>query len=141
MAQRLLLQAQTALSSYADPEWAATEGWPAFADRLVELARAAEPGSDHQLAFVNALTTSVLLDTMRCCWAICWTRIRRRWDWPAWSSTPICAGGSSPALARSGQIDADGPETPFIDAEAERDPTAAGKRQAAAHRRPAPRTS
>lgn len=36
------------------------------------------------------------------------------------------------ALARNGQIDADGPETPFIDAEAESDPTAAGKRHAAA---------
>ena len=31
------------------------EGWPPFADRLLELARAAEPGSDHQLAYVNAL--------------------------------------------------------------------------------------
>ncbi|HYZ48064.1 MAG TPA: ERAP1-like C-terminal domain-containing protein, partial [Sphingomonas sp.] len=35
------------------------------------------------------------------------------------------------ALAAAGVIDADGPVTPFIDAEAERDPTAAGKRHAA----------
>ena len=28
--QRLLLQAQTALASYADPGWAVTEGWPTF---------------------------------------------------------------------------------------------------------------
>jgi aminopeptidase N len=35
------------------------------------------------------------------------------------------------ALATAGVIDADGPETPFIDAEAERDPTAAGGRHAA----------
>ena len=41
VAQRLLLQAQTALGSYADPDWAEAEGWPAFADRLLELARAA----------------------------------------------------------------------------------------------------
>ena len=60
VAQRLLLQAQTALGSYADPDWACAEGWPPFADRLLELARAAEPGSDHQLAYVNALCTSVL---------------------------------------------------------------------------------
>ena len=60
VAQRLLLQAQTALGSYADPGWAATNGWPAFADRLLELAREPAPGSDHQLAFVNALCTSVL---------------------------------------------------------------------------------
>jgi aminopeptidase N len=35
------------------------------------------------------------------------------------------------ALARSGVVDDDGPQTPFIDAEAQRDPTAAGKRHAA----------
>ena len=39
VAQRLLLQAQTALGSYADPDWAAENGWPAFADRLLDLAR------------------------------------------------------------------------------------------------------
>jgi aminopeptidase N len=41
------------------------------------------------------------------------------------------------ALAAAGEIDADGPATPFIDAEVQRDPTAAGKRygaQAAAAR-------
>ncbi|CKO70204.1 aminopeptidase N [Mycobacterium tuberculosis] len=35
------------------------------------------------------------------------------------------------ALATAGAIDADGPETPRIDAEVQRDPTAAGKRHAA----------
>ena len=60
VAQRLLMQAQTALGSYADPEWAGAEGWPSFADRLLELARGAEAGSDHQLAYVNALCGSVL---------------------------------------------------------------------------------
>ncbi len=60
--QRLLLQAQTALNSYAQPSWAAAEGWPQFTRKLLELARAAEPGSDHQLAFVNSLTGSVLDD-------------------------------------------------------------------------------
>jgi aminopeptidase N len=58
--QRVLLQAQTALSSYAEQGWAASDGWPTFTARLLELARAAEPGSDHQLAFVNALSGSVL---------------------------------------------------------------------------------
>src|SRR5690606_4403691 len=58
--QRVLLQAQTALSSYADQEWAASEGWPTFTAAVLAMARAAEPGSDHQLAFVNALTGSVL---------------------------------------------------------------------------------
>jgi aminopeptidase N len=58
--QRLLLQAQAALGSYANPSWAAGHGWPQYTARLVELARAAEAGSDHQLAYVNALTASVL---------------------------------------------------------------------------------
>ncbi|MBB3664294.1 aminopeptidase N [Prauserella sediminis] len=58
--QRLLMQAQTALNSYAEPTWAQQEGWPAFTARLLELARTAEAGSDHQLAFVNALTAAVL---------------------------------------------------------------------------------
>ena len=39
------------------------------------------------------------------------------------------------ALAASGDIDGDGPESPFIDAEAQRDPTAAGRRHAARPRR------
>jgi len=60
--QRLLLQTQTALNSYAQPAWSASEGWPRFTRKLLELARAAEPGSDHQLAFVNSLTGSVLDD-------------------------------------------------------------------------------
>ncbi|MFC7613576.1 aminopeptidase N [Actinokineospora soli] len=59
--QRLLLQAQTALASYADPAYAPT-GWAAFTDRVMELARTAAPGSDHQLAYVNSLTGSVLDD-------------------------------------------------------------------------------
>ncbi|MEC3978449.1 aminopeptidase N [Amycolatopsis sp. H20-H5] len=60
---RLLLQAQTALNSYAEPKWAAEQGWPAFADRVLELALAAEPESDHQLTFVNALAGCVLDET------------------------------------------------------------------------------
>ncbi|GAA3362299.1 aminopeptidase N [Saccharopolyspora gregorii] len=57
--QRVLLQTQTALASYADADWQ-PEGWDRFSTRMLELARAAEPGSDHQLAFVNTLASSVL---------------------------------------------------------------------------------
>ncbi|MFL6142494.1 MAG: aminopeptidase N [Labedaea sp.] len=57
--QRLLMQAQTAIGSYGDPAWAAT-GWRVFTDRMLQLARADDPGSDHQLAFVNSLASSVL---------------------------------------------------------------------------------
>jgi aminopeptidase N len=57
--QRLLLQAQVAIGSYADPGWA-PEGWQVFTTRLFELASSVDPGSDHQLALVNALAGSVL---------------------------------------------------------------------------------
>ncbi|MEO7193359.1 MAG: aminopeptidase N [Pseudonocardiaceae bacterium] len=58
--QRLLLQAQVALSAYADPVWASEEGWPRFTSTLMNLLGSAEPGSDHQLALVNALTGALL---------------------------------------------------------------------------------
>jgi aminopeptidase N len=137
VAQRLLLQAQTALSSYADPDWARSEGWPAFADRLLELARGAAGGSDHQLALINALCTSVLSTRHVVVLA----------DLLDHDPTDVGLAGLSvdtdlrwrivTALATAGDIDADGPQTPFIDAEVQRDPTAAGKRygaQAAAAR-------
>ncbi|PTR31968.1 membrane alanyl aminopeptidase [Rhodococcus sp. OK519] len=131
--QRLLMQAHTALAAYAEPGWADAFGWAAFADRLLELAREAAAGSDHQLAFVNALAGSQLsawhteilqelLDTTD----------------PATVGLPGLVVDTDlrwrlvHALAAAGEIDADGPETPVIDAEAQRDPTAAGARQAAA---------
>lgn len=132
VAQRLLLQAQTALNSYADPEWAAEFGWPAFGDALLDRARESAPGSDHQLAFVNALCTSVLapnhiavlstlLDNEPAAVNLAGLVIDTDLRWRIVT-----------ALAAAGVLDADGTETPFIDAEAERDPTAAGKRNAAA---------
>ena len=131
VAQRLLLQAQTALNSYADPDWACSDGWPAFADRLLELARGAEPGSDHQLAYVNALCSSAL-------------SLRHVAVLAALLDADPAEQGLSglvvdadlrwrivTALAASGDVDADGTEHRFIDTEAERDPTAAGQRHAA----------
>lgn len=58
--QRVLLQVRQAMSAYADPDWAAQEGWPAVTSRLVELAERAEPGSDKQLAYVGALAAAKL---------------------------------------------------------------------------------
>ncbi len=123
--QRLLLQAGTALGSYADPEWAASEGWPGYANRLLELAREAEPGSDHQLAFVNALTGALLS-----AWHLEVLTELLDGD-PANVGLPGLAVDAELrwrivyALAAAGEID----ET-VIAAEAERDPTAAGKRHA-----------
>ncbi|KLO40510.1 aminopeptidase N [Mycobacterium nebraskense] len=131
VAQRLLMQAQTALASFAEPGWAREHGWPQFADRLLELARAAEPGSDHQLAFVNTLCSSVLstrhvvtladlLDHDPAGLGLTGLEIDTDLRWRIVT-----------ALASAGEIDADGAATPFIDAEVQRDPTAAGKRHGA----------
>ena len=130
VAQRLLMQAQSALNSYANPEWARTEGWPAFADRLLELARSAESGSDHQLAYVNALCGSVLsahhvkvladlLDSDPADLGLAGLEVDTDLRWRIVT-----------ALAAAGAIDAEDAESPFIDAEAQRDPTAAGQRHA-----------
>jgi aminopeptidase N len=58
--QRLLLQAQTAIASYADEHWAAERGWPLLIDSLRFRLDTAPPGSDAQLAVVNALAAAVL---------------------------------------------------------------------------------
>ncbi|WP_378738501.1 aminopeptidase N [Nocardia brasiliensis] len=129
--QRLLMQANLALRSYAEPEWAATTGWTEYANRLLELAREAEAGSDHQLAFVNALTSAKL--------AAWHTEVLRE----LLDGDPAKVGLTGLvvdtdlrwriviALAAAGEIDTDGLDTPFIDQELANDPTAAGKRHAA----------
>ncbi|MCB0931562.1 MAG: aminopeptidase N [Mycobacterium sp.] len=132
VAQRLLMQAQTALGSYAEPGWAAAQGWPAFADRLLELARGAEPGSDHQLAFVNAMCTSVLSTRHLVLLADLLDGEAEASGLPGLVVDTDLRWRIVTALAAGGQIDAYDADTPFIDAEAQRDPTAAGRRHAAA---------
>ncbi|CAL9610150.1 Aminopeptidase N [Actinosynnema sp. ALI-1.44] len=119
--QRLLLQAQTALSSYADVSWRG-EGWRRFTAKMLELARAAEPGSDHQLAFVNALAGSVLEAAD--------LQVVRGW----YDGTDVLPGLDVDtdlrwrllqALVAHGAAD-----LPEIAAEEERDPTATGRRRA-----------
>lgn len=131
VAQRLILQAQAALNSYAEPGWACAEGWPAFADRLLELARAAKPGSDHQLTYVNALCTSVLSVRHTAVLAALLDTDPAELGLPGLSVDTDLRWRIVIALASGGDIDDDGLETPFIDAEAQRDATAAGRRHAA----------
>lgn len=57
---RILLQAVSALKTYADPEWAKAEGADILADALIAGAQTAAPGSDFQLAFVQALAKAPL---------------------------------------------------------------------------------
>jgi aminopeptidase N len=54
-------QALRALDVYADPAWAAT-GRRQFSDALLAAAGAAEPGSDHQLAWVHGLIAGACTD-------------------------------------------------------------------------------
>ncbi|WP_328391659.1 aminopeptidase N [Nocardia sp. NBC_00416] len=130
--QRLLMQANTTLGSYADPTWADSTGWPDYADRLLELARKAAPASDHQLAFVNALTGAKLSGQHT-------EVLRGLLDGdPASAGLPGLIVDTDlrwrllTALAAAGEIDIDGPDdTPTIDAELRNDETAAGRRQAA----------
>jgi aminopeptidase N len=128
VAQRLLLQAQTALGSYADPGWARSEGWPAFADRLLELARGGAAGSDHQLAFVNALCTSVLSAQHVSVLTDLLERDPAELGLAGLTVDTDLRWRIVTALATAGAIDADGPQTPSIDAEVQRDPTSAGQR-------------
>jgi aminopeptidase N len=128
VAQRLLLQAQTALGSYAEPGWAREQGWPQFADRVLELARAAQPGSDHQLAFVNTLCASVLSTRQVTTLADLLDHDPSELGLAGLEIDTDLRWRIVTALAAAGDIDADGPATPFIDAEVQRDPTATGKR-------------
>lgn len=133
--QRVLLQAATALESYAEPGWAADTGRTEFAARLLTLARAAEAGSDHQLAFVTALLGGVVNDDQ-----IAGLRALLDGADPASVGLPGLTVDAElrwklvKALAAAGAIDPDAEATPVIDAEAERDNTAAGARHAAAAR-------
>ncbi|MEI7715285.1 MAG: aminopeptidase N [Mycobacterium sp.] len=141
VAQRLLMQAQTALGSYAEPGWAREQGWPRFADRLLELARAAAPGSDHQLAYVNTLCTSVLSTRHVATLADLLDRDPADARLAGLQVDTDLRWRIVTALATAGHIDATGLPTPVIDAEERRDPTAAGKRNSAraAAARPQPR--
>ncbi|SPM35859.1 aminopeptidase N, partial [Mycobacterium rhizamassiliense] len=129
--QRLLLQAQTAVGSYAEPAWAREHGWPQFADRMLELARDAQPGSDHQLAFVNALCSSVLSTRHVATLADLLDRDPADVGLAGLDVDTDLRWRIVTALATAGAIDGDGPATPFIDAEVQRDPTSAGKRHGA----------
>jgi aminopeptidase N len=129
--QRLLLQIQTAIMSYADEQWATERGWPLLVDALLSRLDTAPAGSDTQLALVNALTSSVLP-------AAILDRMRR---WLAGDDVPDGLTVDTDlrwrllhALVAHGAVDGPGqvgidPEQ-VIAAEQERDPTSTGQRQA-----------
>ena len=132
--QRLLLQAQTAISSYAEPGWAAEHGQPDFADTLLELARGAEAGSDHQLAFVNSLTGATLSERHVSVVRALLDGDVAGQDLDGLDVDTDLRWRLVSALAAAGAIDGEGISSPVIDSEAARDNTAAGARSAAAAR-------
>jgi aminopeptidase N len=119
--QRLLMQVQTALGSYADGSWA-PQGWQQFSHRVLELATAAEPGSDHQLAYVNALSASVLQEDI--------LTVLRGWldgsaPLPGLAVDADLRWRLVRSLSAHGKVDLE-----EIESERQRDATAAGNRNA-----------
>jgi aminopeptidase N len=120
--QRLLLQAQTAVASYADPEWAAERGWPLLVDALRFRLDTALPGSDAQLAVVNALAGCPLPQSV----------LTSFQGWLLDVAVPPGLVVDTDLRWRILQaLVANGAATEAeIDAEAQRDPTSTGQRQA-----------
>ncbi|MFG3435597.1 aminopeptidase N [Nonomuraea sp. NPDC047897] len=129
--QRLVTQAQFALTSYADPAWAEEVGWPSLADGLLAAARSSAPGSDHQLILVSGLATAVLsprhLDVLRALLdgeaagqGLAGLAIDTDLRWSILL-----------ALSAAGCVDMDGVDTPVIDAAIADDATSAGAFQGA----------
>ena len=123
--QRLLLQAQTAIMSYADEQWAAERGWPLLTDALRFRLDTAPAGSDAQLAVVNSLMGSVLPDVV----------LDRFRGWLLDIEVPDGLTVDTDlrwrllhALVAHGAVQGD-PEA-AVAAELERDPTSTGQRQA-----------
>jgi aminopeptidase N len=139
--ESLLAQAQAALRSYAEPQWTREHGWPQFCDRLLDLARDAKSGSDHQLAYVNAVCTSALSPRHTDVLFKLLDASAADRELPGLQVDPELRWRIIIALAAAGAIDADGPDTPSIDAELERDNTYAGSRNADQARAARPQTS
>jgi aminopeptidase N len=129
--QSLTRQALRALEIYADPEWAPT-GYAALADAAFAALQDSAPGSDFQLAWAHALLGSARSPEH--------VAFLRGWldgrDVPAGLSLDAdMRWAIVQGLSARGEIGLD-----EIDAELERDPSAAGQRHAATARalRPTP---
>jgi aminopeptidase N len=120
--QRLLMQAQTAVASYADEQWAAERGWPLLVDALRFRLDTSPAGSDAQLTTVNALAASVLPQSVLSAaqgWLLDVTvpdglTVDTDLRWRLLHAL-VAHGAAGPAQ---------------IDEELQRDPTSAGQRQA-----------
>jgi aminopeptidase N len=126
MMQQLVAQAARALEIYADPQWA-RDGYVALADTAISALRRAAPGSDHQLAWAHALLTSARTEAQ--------IAVIRELLTDASSIAPGLAIDTDlrwAILQSLSALGAAGVEE--IDAELDRDPSAAGQRHAATAR-------
>ncbi len=117
-----LRQAQSALTFYADPEWA-PEGWQQLAATAAEALRKAEPGSGFQLAWARAFAASARTPEHRATLT----------GWLRGEGVPTGLAiqadlrwGILQTLVAGGAIDGEA-----IERELDRDRTASGERQAA----------
>jgi aminopeptidase N len=123
--QTLHRQVETALGSYADPAWAPT-GWTLLADKAVEALHAAEPGSDHQLAWARVFASAARSDDHL-------ALLRGLLD--GTTSVPgLVIDDERRWSLLNGLVSQGAAGAAEIDAEEERDATAAGQRHAATAR-------
>jgi aminopeptidase N len=123
--QSLTRQALRALEIYADPEWA-PQGYTALGDAAMSALQSAAPGSDQQLAWVHALLGSTRTDEHI-------AYVRGLLDGStALEGLPIDDELRWAIVLTLAALGAAGPDA--IDAELERDPSAAGQRHAATGR-------
>jgi aminopeptidase N len=123
--QSLLRQAQSALTLFADPAWAPT-GRASLAASALDATRAAEPGSDLQLAWARALGSLASTDEQL---ALLQGLLDGSAEVPGLSIDAELRWHLLHRLVAVGRAD-----LAEIDAEVEQDPTAAGQRHAASCR-------
>jgi aminopeptidase N len=127
--QSVQRQLRRALEIFADPAWAPT-GWAAWAEKCQASMRAAEPGSDHQLAWVLAFLGSARTDAHV---AVARGLLQGTETLPGLSLDTDLRWSIVRTLSALGSFGDD-----EIEAESERDATAAGARAAATARALAP---
>jgi aminopeptidase N len=130
--QSLTRQLMRALEIYADPAWSPT-GYAALADKARSALSAATPGSDHQLAWAHALLGSARSDEHLSFVA---GLLDGSQSVPGLAIDDELRWSIVQALSAAGRFDG-----PAVDAELERDPSAAGQRHAATARALMPHAS
>ncbi len=123
--QSLLRQARRAIEIYADPQWSPT-GYQLLADASLERLRTAVPGSDQQLAWAHSLLAAACTDEHL---DVATGLLDGSVTIDGLAVDPDLRWALVETLSAHGRL-----STETIDAELERDPSAAGQRHAATAR-------